>query len=157
VAKKTEREAKPPAKPANPTPSEYRAKLAEGQIKSLIEKGKRKGFLTYEEMNENLPEEAVTPNRLDSLLMTLDEMGITLLDEADVEKHVEEEEAFESSEETFGEEKDTDKDQLKDDELLEANTNNYLVAISKAKDVPDIGFTGVYVNQIRSNLRCKFN
>lgn len=59
---------------------------AEDQIKKIIEKGKKKGFLTYEEMNNQIPEEAVSATRLDSLLSTLDEMGIDLIDEADVEK-----------------------------------------------------------------------
>ena len=95
----------------------YKMRLAEGQIRALIEKGRKKGFLTYEEMNEELPEEAVTPARLDSLLMTLDEMGINLLDEADVEKRAEE--GFESTEETFGEEKPVSEERLRKDELLE--------------------------------------
>jgi len=56
----------------------------EEQIRLLIAKGKKKGFLTYEEMNDDLPEEAISVGRLDSLLATLDEMGIALLDEADV-------------------------------------------------------------------------
>ncbi|MBN1815925.1 MAG: RNA polymerase sigma factor RpoD [Sedimentisphaerales bacterium] len=58
--------------------------LAEDKIKAIIEKGKKNGYLTYEQMNEELPDEAITPNRLDSLLMTLDEMGIQILDEADI-------------------------------------------------------------------------
>ena len=64
-------------------------RLAEGIIKALIEKGKKKGYLTYEEMNEDLPDEAVSPNRLDSLLMTLDELGVQLLDEAELAKRKE--------------------------------------------------------------------
>jgi len=57
----------------------------EQQIKMLIKKGEKKGFLTYEEMNDDLPEDAVSAVRLDRLLSTLDERGISLLDEADVE------------------------------------------------------------------------
>ncbi|MCF7955936.1 MAG: RNA polymerase sigma factor RpoD [Phycisphaerae bacterium] len=53
-------------------------------IKLIIEMGKKNGYLTYEQMNDELPDEAVTPNRLDSLLMTLDELGVQILDEADV-------------------------------------------------------------------------
>jgi RNA polymerase primary sigma factor len=63
-----------------------RERLDEAIIKGLIEKGKNKGYLTYEEMNEDLPDEAISPNRLDSLLMTLDDLGVQLLDEADVAK-----------------------------------------------------------------------
>ena len=60
---------------------------AEGKIKVMIEKGKKKGYLTYEEMNADLPEDLVSPARLDTLLVLLDEMGISLIDEADVDKH----------------------------------------------------------------------
>ncbi|MEN6306868.1 MAG: RNA polymerase sigma factor RpoD [Anaerohalosphaeraceae bacterium] len=61
-------------------------------IQSIIEKGKKKGFLTYEELNDDLPDEVISPNQLDSLLMTLDEIGVQLLDEANVKKTPEEEE-----------------------------------------------------------------
>jgi RNA polymerase primary sigma factor len=95
-------------------PTNYRMKFAESQIEALIKRGKEKGYLTYEEMNEELPEEAVSPARLDRLLMTLDEAGITLMDEADVQKH--EEEDFDSQSRLPG--GASDKEQLKD-EILE--------------------------------------
>ena len=56
----------------------------DASVKKLIAKGKERGYLTYEEMNDDLPDEAVSPDKLDSLLMTLDEMGIELIDESDV-------------------------------------------------------------------------
>ena len=40
----------------NPSDPAVRARLAEGMIKALIDKGKKKGYLTYEEMNEELPD-----------------------------------------------------------------------------------------------------
>jgi RNA polymerase primary sigma factor len=46
-------------------------------------------------MNEDLPDEAVSPDKLDSLLMTLDELGIELLDESEVDRR----EAFADGEE----------------------------------------------------------
>jgi RNA polymerase primary sigma factor len=54
-------------------------------IKTLVAKGKKKGFLTYEEINESLPDDAVSAKRLEKLLSTLDEMGIALVDENDAE------------------------------------------------------------------------
>jgi RNA polymerase primary sigma factor len=90
-------------------------KLAESMISAIIEKGKKKGYLTYEEMNDELPDEAISPNRLDSLLMTLDEMGVQLLDEADVVKR-EEEDFIDEDEDTEVKE---DKDDIKDDLTLE--------------------------------------
>ncbi len=58
---------------------------AEQLIKTLIAEGKKHGFLTYEEMNDALPDEAVSASRLERLLATLDEMGISLIDESDAE------------------------------------------------------------------------
>jgi RNA polymerase primary sigma factor len=60
------------------------AEPLENSVKKIIAKGKERGYLTYEEMNEELPDEAVAPDRLDQLLMTLDELGIELLDESEV-------------------------------------------------------------------------
>ncbi len=56
-------------------------------IKTLVARGKKKGFLTYEEVNESLPDDAVTSKQLDKLMSTLDEMGIPLVDESDAEAH----------------------------------------------------------------------
>ena len=66
----------------------------DASVKKLIAKGKERGYLTYEEMNDDLPEEAVSPDKLDSLLMQLDEMGIELLDESDVENRARGTDAF---------------------------------------------------------------
>jgi len=62
-----------------------KAQEAEQQIKALLAKGKKRGFLTYEEMNNALPDDAVSASRLERLLATLDEMGISLIDENDAE------------------------------------------------------------------------
>src|SRR5438876_10145894 len=54
------------------------------RVNTLIGLGKSRGYLTYEELNEKLPDEVVSPDKLDSLLMMIDEMGIKLIDENDV-------------------------------------------------------------------------
>ena len=54
------------------------------RVKALLDMGTSRGFLTYEELNEKLPDEVVSPDKLDSLLMMIDEMGIKLIDEADI-------------------------------------------------------------------------
>ncbi len=87
-------------------------------IQSIIEKGKKKGFLTYEELNDDLPDEVISPNQLDSLLMTLDEIGIQLLDEANVKKTPEEEE-FEEPVQIGAEEEVTEADLTLEEELAE--------------------------------------
>ena len=94
---------------------------AEQKIKTLVEKGKKKGFLTYEEMNKELPDDAVSPSRLDSLLATLDELGISLVDEADVESQQKDkdDEDFAADEESLEEEEADTEEHIEDDELLE--------------------------------------
>src|SRR5712671_6408337 len=54
------------------------------RVNVLIDMGKSRGYLTYEELNERLPDEVVSPDKLDSLLMMIDEMGIRLIDDMDV-------------------------------------------------------------------------
>ncbi len=110
--------------------TDAQSKRIEQQIKAITEKGKKKGFLTYEEMNEELSDEAISPARLDSLLATLDEMGISLLDAADVEKT--EEEKFEVPEEAFEEEVDVSK-QVEEDEILEKE----LVGVEVSRRIDD--------------------
>ena len=56
----------------------------ENRVRHLLELGTSRGYLTYEELNHKLPDEVVSPEKLDSLLMMMDEMGIKLIDEADV-------------------------------------------------------------------------
>src|SRR5271170_7873786 len=54
------------------------------RVAAIVTLGKTRGYLTYEELNEKLPDEVVSPDKLDSLLMMIDEMGIRLIDEADI-------------------------------------------------------------------------
>src|SRR4051794_4224043 len=57
---------------------------AERRVQTLLDMGTSRGYLTYEELNTKLPDEVVSPDKLDSLLMMIDEMGIRLIDEHDV-------------------------------------------------------------------------
>ena len=60
-------------------------KVDEG-LKALIETGRSKGFLTYSQVNEYLPDDAVNPEKLDQLLMVLEEQGVELIDESEAEE-----------------------------------------------------------------------
>ena len=55
-------------------------------VNELIEKGRQQGYLTWEELNDTLPDEAVLPDRLEGILLRLEERGIEMVDEADVRK-----------------------------------------------------------------------
>ena len=58
-------------------------KLDEG-LKTLLEQGKEKGYLTFTQVNDYLPDDAVNPEKLDQLILMLEEQGIELIDEEDV-------------------------------------------------------------------------
>jgi RNA polymerase primary sigma factor len=51
-------------------------------LQELIATGKSQGYLTYDQVNRYLPDEAVNPDKLDALLVALEDMGIELVDEA---------------------------------------------------------------------------
>ena len=50
-------------------------------IQDLVEQAKERGYLTYEELNDFLPEDVVSPEYIDEILLALDEAGIELIDE----------------------------------------------------------------------------
>ena len=56
--------------------------LFDNDLHELLAKGKSQGYLTYDEVTDYLPDEAVDPEKLDTLLSILDEMNIELLAEA---------------------------------------------------------------------------
>src|SRR5919204_6611732 len=60
-------------------------KMDEG-LRALIESGKGKGYLTYSQVNDYLPDDAVNPEKLDQLLLVLEEHGIELIDESEAEE-----------------------------------------------------------------------
>jgi RNA polymerase primary sigma factor len=90
-----------PAKPAPArAPKPVRAKAAEESKKpsdskadkkispdlkkvtlDLLAKGKKQGFLTYDEINQVLPEDMLTPDVIDDTLMLFEDNGIDVVDE----------------------------------------------------------------------------
>jgi len=50
-------------------------------VRAMVEKGKKNGYITYEEMNSIFPDDV---DNLDDLLMYFDEVGIELIDESDL-------------------------------------------------------------------------
>ena len=50
-------------------------------LKNLIELGKDQGYLTFSQVNNYLPDEAVNPEKLDKLLESLEELGLEIRDD----------------------------------------------------------------------------
>src|SRR3954465_10207669 len=59
-------------------------KYMEKDLQTLVCRGKSQGYLTYDDVNGYLPDQDVTPEKLDNLLVALEDMGIELVDKAPV-------------------------------------------------------------------------
>ncbi len=52
------------------------------RLKTLIALGKERGFLTYAEINDHLPDDLVDAEQIESIISTFNDMGIQVFDEA---------------------------------------------------------------------------
>src|SRR5688572_11107845 len=55
-------------------------------VNELIERGRTRNYLTWEELNETLPDEAISPEKLESVLNRIEQSGINMIDEIEAEK-----------------------------------------------------------------------
>ena len=69
------------------TPEEYEARR--NRLKLLIKLGKDRGYLTYGEINDHLPDDLVDAEAIDGIISTFSDMGIKVYDQApDVESMI---------------------------------------------------------------------
>src|SRR6266478_8083523 len=52
------------------------------RLKNLIKLGKERGFLTYSEINDHLPDDMVDAEQIEAIISTFNDMGIQVYDEA---------------------------------------------------------------------------
>ena len=50
----------------------------QNQMKLLISKGKEQGYLTFAEINDNLPENITDPEQIEEIINVISDMGITV-------------------------------------------------------------------------------
>src|SRR5207237_1359153 len=55
-------------------------------LKTLLESGKDKGYLTYDQVNDHLPDDDANPEKIDQILILLEEQGIELIEESEAEE-----------------------------------------------------------------------
>ena len=55
-------------------------------LKTLLESGKEKGYLTYDQVNDHLPDDETNPEKIDQILIMLEDQGIELIDESEAEE-----------------------------------------------------------------------
>ena len=67
---------------ANQPQTPLDAEVRRSQLKSLIALGKERGYLTYAEINDHLPDDLVDAEQIESIIATFSNMGIKVFDEA---------------------------------------------------------------------------
>ncbi|NDC62566.1 MAG: sigma-70 family RNA polymerase sigma factor [Planctomycetia bacterium] len=70
---------------ASGQPQQAAAGLAahgDAELAALIAAGRSQGYLTFDQVNDYLPDEAVDPEKIDALLVALEEKGIELVESA---------------------------------------------------------------------------
>ena len=55
----------------------------EPYVRKLLDEGRKNGYLTYSDVSGILPEELVTPERVDQVFTLLEEQGVELIDDGD--------------------------------------------------------------------------
>ena len=59
------------------------------RLKNLVVLGKERGFLTYAEINDHIPDDMLDAEQIESVIGMINDMGITVHDQApDVENQV---------------------------------------------------------------------
>ena len=58
------------------------AQTPQSQLKELIIKGKEKGFLTYAEVNDHLPQDIVESEQIEDIIQMIGDMGIRVVETA---------------------------------------------------------------------------
>ena len=55
-------------------------------VDEMITAAKKRGYLTWEELNETLPDDAISPDKLEAVLNRIEQAGIRLIDEIEAQK-----------------------------------------------------------------------
>lgn len=84
-------------------------------IKKLISKGKKRGYITYDELNDALPSDELTPDQIEDGMAALNEMGISVVED-DTEE--------DNTPKSVNDDNDTDDDADSDDNDDEDSSGN---------------------------------
>ncbi|NEV80733.1 RNA polymerase sigma factor RpoD, partial [Rhodopseudomonas sp. BR0C11] len=71
--------------------------LSDAAVKKMIKQAKKRGFVTFDQLNEVLPSDTTSPEQIEDIMSMLSDMGINVSEAEDTE--AEEEEAKEEADE----------------------------------------------------------
>src|SRR5579864_4305618 len=77
--------------------------LSDAAVKKMIKGAKKRGYVTYEQLNAVMPSEEVTSEKIEDILAMMNEMGINVVETEDAEADGEEAEEAEEEESEGGE------------------------------------------------------
>jgi len=61
--------------------------LSASAVKKMIKVAKKRGYVTYDELNEVMPSNEVSSEQIEDIMAMLSEMGISVIEEDEVEEH----------------------------------------------------------------------
>src|SRR5262247_303897 len=98
---KGEKPAEAPEKDAAEAPSGPLLDLSDAAVKKMIKQAKKRGFVTFDQLNEVLPSESTSPEQIEDVMAMLSDMGINVTEQEDAAE--EEEKAEDDDDEADGE------------------------------------------------------
>src|SRR5205807_703227 len=88
-----------PEKDAPETPDSPLLDLSDAAVRKMIKSAKKRGYVTYEQLNAVMPSEEVTSEQIEDTLAMLNEMGINVIEQEESEQEESEEPRAEEPEE----------------------------------------------------------
>src|SRR6185312_11754766 len=73
--------------------------LSDAAVKKMIKQAKKRGYVTYEQLNAVMPSEEVTSEKIEDILAMMSEMGINVVETEETDAEDEEEAREEADEE----------------------------------------------------------
>src|SRR5580700_1622252 len=77
--------------------------LSDAAVKKMIKQAKKRGYVTYEQLNAVMPSEEVTSEKIEDVLAIMNEMGINVVETEEAEAEEEEKDEPEEEESESGE------------------------------------------------------
>src|SRR5579859_5841260 len=77
--------------------------LSDAAVKKMIKSAKKRGYVTYEQLNAVMPSEEVTSEKIEDILAMMNEMGINVVENEEAESEGEEGEEADEEESESGE------------------------------------------------------
>jgi len=86
AATKTNKDAEKPEAGAEASNDSPLLDLSDAAVKKLIKTAKKRGYVTYEELNAVMPSEEVSSEQIEDIMSMFSDMGINVVDEDEVEE-----------------------------------------------------------------------